>query len=81
MLKDDIYAKVLVVHFYYCFKMALSLKLCDIGCMILLHQLLVNFLVVCAHLIAILLWHFVFEILFACGGGTCVMIQAYDTVL
>ena len=36
--------------------------------MILLHQLLVNFLVVCAHLIAILLWH-VFEILFACGGG------------
>ena len=49
--------------------------------MILLHQLLVNFLAVCAHLIAILLWHFVFEILFACGGGTCVMIQAYDTVL
>ena len=58
--------------------------MCDIGCMILLHQSLVNFLVVCAHLIAILLWHFVFEILFACGGGgggTCVMIQSYDTVL
>ena len=50
--------------------------------MIPLHQLLVNFLFVCAHLIASLLWHFVFEILFACGGGgTCVMIQAYDTVL
>ena len=43
-----------------------------------LNQLLVNFLFVCAHLIAILLWHFVFEILFACGvgGRTCLMIQA-----
>ena len=52
--------------------------------MIPLHQLLVNFLFVCAHLIASLLWHFVFEILFACGGGgggTCLMRQAYDTVL
>jgi len=48
--------------------------------MIPLHQLLVNFLFVCAHLIASLLWHFVFEILFACGG-TCLMRQAYDTVL
>ena len=34
-----------------------------------LHQLLVFFLFVCAHLIAILLWHFVFEILFVQGGG------------
>ena len=34
-----------------------------------LHQLLVNFLFVCAHLIAILLWHFVFEILVLVGGG------------
>ena len=50
--------------------------------MIPLHQLLVNFLFVCAHLIASLLWHF--EILFACGGGgggTCLMRQAYDTIL
>ena len=51
--------------------------------MIPLHQLLVNFLFVCSHLIASLLWHFVFEILLSCllvgGGGTCLMRQAYDT--
>ena len=42
-----------------------------------LHQLLVNFLFVCAHLIAILLWHFVFEVLVLVGAaGACLMIEA-----
>ena len=46
-----------------------------------LHQLLVNFLFVCAHLIAILLWHFVFEVIVLVGGGggaagACLMIEA-----
>ena len=49
--------------------------------MIPLRQLLVNFLFVCAHLIASLLWHFVFEILFACCGGGGGGDMSYETGL